>query len=104
MTKEYFHGNCLQEVEEKVLPTYLLSFAAFPHLSEYDFESYFAKWIFLRKFFDNNCLEIHHHSLPVNDKDAPPAILTRFGLAKDGFGNNAFFFLRFCFPPFAPLA
>ena len=52
----------------------------------------------------NNCLDKQYYGLPVNGKDAPPAMLTRFGLVKDGFDNNAFFFLRFCFPPFAPLA
>ena len=83
---------------------YLLSFAAFPHLNK-------KKEIILRKpictdSFRSNfiCLEIHHYNLPVNDNDCPTGILTTFELANAGFGNNAFFFLRFCFPPFAPLA
>ena len=50
------------------------------------------------------CLEIYVYNLPVNDNDCPTGILTTFGLTNAGFGNNAFFFLRFCFPPFAPLA
>ena len=87
-----------------VLPMYLMSFAAYPNLNkkirDNSTQTNFAP-IVLKNCI---CLIIHRFNLPVNDNDCPTGILTKFGFANAGFGNNAFFFLRFCFPPLAPLA